>query len=337
VGVALALLASFAGLAVIADSSDTVRRAVLLPRLIASRAVHVWAFGYRAHNGSERSAYLVVPAWYRARHDPRLPLIISPHGRGVSGRANVRLWGDLPALGRFAVLSPDGEGGYSWGDPGQISDLAKMPSLAQEALPWLRVEAHHVYAFGGSMGGQETLLLLAQHPRLLAGAAAFDSVADFGYQYREFPLLSCNRRCLRAWREPLGWALQDIARKEIGGTPTSNPRGYARRSPLDYVHQIALSHVPLELWWSRNDLIVRNQREQSGELFREIRQINPKAAIEGFVGSWAHTAEMRSTARLPFALAELGLLPARFDRRSRRADYSSRPGSWPKVGPRAVD
>jgi pimeloyl-ACP methyl ester carboxylesterase len=34
-------------------------------------------------------------------------------------------------------------------------------------------------AVGGSMGGHETLLLLGQYPKLLAGAVAFDSVTNF--------------------------------------------------------------------------------------------------------------------------------------------------------------
>jgi pimeloyl-ACP methyl ester carboxylesterase len=52
-----------------------------------------------------------------------------------------------------------------------------MPKLVRGQLPWLRILRHRIYAFGGSMGGQETLLLVARHPRLLAGAAAFDHAA----------------------------------------------------------------------------------------------------------------------------------------------------------------
>ena len=318
-------------------SPPPVLRGVRVSRLALSAAVRVWGFGYRAYDGSHRHAYVVLPAWYGPGHDPIVPLVIAPHGRGVGPHANVRLWGDLPAVGSFALVSPEGEGLYSWGAPGQISDLAGMPRLLHRAMPWLRVDPHRVYAVGGSMGGQETLLLVAEHPHLLAGAAAFDSVADFGYQYRQFPFLRCDRRCLRVWREPVGLALQDIARKEIGGTPASDPYGYALRSPLTYARRIALSRVPLELWWSRNDLIVRNQQEQSGELFRQIKQINPQAAIEGFVGSWAHTAEMRSTTSLPFALEQLGLLPARFDRRPPRADYLAPSTSWPPLARWTVD
>ena len=44
------------------------------------------------------------------------------------------------------------------------------------------------------MGGQETLLLVARYPHLLAGAAAFDPVVDFALQYRDFPRLACSSR-----------------------------------------------------------------------------------------------------------------------------------------------
>lgn len=297
------------------------RSVALVPRLAASSAVRVWEFGYRAHDGSRRRAYVVLPAWYRGGRDPLLPLVISPHGRGVSPVADVRLWGGLPALGRFALVAPEGEGPYSWGAPGQISDLANMPRLLRRAMPWVRINKHRIYAFGGSMGGQETLLLVAEHPHLFAGAAAFDSIANFAYQYREFPYLRCNSRCLHTWREPIGLGLQSIARHEVGGTPTTDPRGYALRSPLAYARQIAFSGTPLELWWSTRDLVVRNQGEQTGELFATIKRFNPYAPLEGFIGSWMHTAEMRSTTRLPFALAELGLLPAGFDQRPLKAHY----------------
>ena len=43
---------------------------------------------------------------------------------------------------------------HSWGYRGQIDDLARMPSIAHGALPWLRIDPQRVYAVGGSMGGQ---------------------------------------------------------------------------------------------------------------------------------------------------------------------------------------
>ncbi len=94
---------------------------------------------YRAHNGASRAAWIVLPAWYGPKDSPPIPLIISPHGRGVSGHANSRIWGTLPAEGPFAVVSPDGQGRllgrYSWGSAGQIEDLARMPTIVAPRAP----------------------------------------------------------------------------------------------------------------------------------------------------------------------------------------------------------
>jgi pimeloyl-ACP methyl ester carboxylesterase len=278
------------------------------------RQVRVVTIRYRAHNGAVRRAYVLLPAWYTARRNPPLPLVISPHGRGVSARANARLWGALPARGGFIVVNPDGEGRtlprYSWGSAGQIDDLARMPVIVRRAIPWVHVDRRRIYAFGGSMGGQETLLLLGRHPRLLAGAAAFDSVTDLALQYRSFRLLSCNVLCQETWNGPIGRSLQALARQEIGGPPARRQFAYALRSPITYARTIAASCVPLQLWWSVKDRVVLDQRRQSGALFKRLRALNPDAPVTAFVGAWRHSAEMHARSRLPAALVQFGLLPS---------------------------
>ena len=258
------------------------------------------AFTYRAWNGETRNAYVVLPKWYGQSRHPRIPLVISPHGRGVGARYNLRFWGGLPAFGPFAVISPDGQGRrlqlYSWGWHGQIEDLARMPTLAEHAVPWLHLDRSRIYAVGGSMGGQETLLLTALHPKLLAGAAALDSATDMTARYVDFPRLAD------------GTLLQQLARVEIGGTPAAVPRAYAARSPIDHVAQLARSGVPLHIWWSTRDRIVVDQQQESGHLYRAIVALNPEAPVTKYVGLWAHTAEMQATARLPLALVKLKLI-----------------------------
>ena len=266
-------------------------------------AVRTIEISYRAHDGFPRRAYVILPAWYGPAHHPSIPLVISPHGRGVSAEENIRRWGHLPAVGRFAVINPEGQGRaltlFSWGDPGEIRDLGRMPQIAEHALPWLHVDRRRVYAFGGSMGGQETLLLVARYPHLLAGAAAFDAPTNMAARYRAFVHL------------PLGAGLQRLARVEIGGTPRSDPRGYADRSPLDSAHKIAFSGVPLQIWWSTRDRIVTDEQDESGLLYRLIKRLNPAAPVTEFVGEWAHTTEMKSHAYLPYALSRFGLMPPR--------------------------
>ena len=273
------------------------------PAQAAAPAVRVIPISYRAHDGLSRRAYVILPAWYGPTLHPPIPLVISPHGRGVGARLNIRRWGRLPAVGGFAVINPEGQGRaltlFSWGDPGEISDLARMPEIAEHALPWLHVDRQRVYAFGGSMGGQETLLLVARFPHLLAGAAAFDAPTNMAARYRAFVHL------------PLGAGLQRLARDEIGGTPANDPRGYALRSPVDCARKIAFSGVPLQIWWSTRDRIVTDERDESGLLYRLIKRLNPDAPVSEFVGDWAHTTEMKSHGYLPYALFRFGLMPPR--------------------------
>ena len=268
---------------------------------------------YRSYDGFRRAATVLLPATYDRRNAAELPLVISPHGRGLTGRANAAAWGSLPALGNFVVVNPDGRGRrldrFSWGYAGQIEDLARMPRIVRAAVPWLKIDRTRIYAFGGSMGGQETLLLVARHPTLLAGAAVFDSVADFARQYRAFPRLRCSGSCRKAWRGLYGRGLQHLAREEIGGSPRTAPFAFARRSPITYASRIARSCVPLQIWWSVADRIVLDQQNQSQRLFQELRRLNPLAPVTAFAGYWVHSYEMQSTTRLPLALATFDLIP----------------------------
>ncbi|MBA2384402.1 MAG: prolyl oligopeptidase family serine peptidase [Actinobacteria bacterium] len=266
-----------------------------------SGGVEEWGIRYRAHNRSPRPAVVLVPAEYGpTRPSPPLPLVISPHGRGVRALTNARLWGGLPAQGRFAVVCPGGMGRrlplHSWGWRGQIADLARMPSIVRATLPWLRIDFQRIYAVGGSMGGQETLLLLGQHPQLLAGTVAFDSVTNFYRRYRDFA------------RTPGGRTLQALARVEVGGTPGTNPDGYVLRSPSHWIRQVASSGVPLQLWWSDADEIVIDQRHQSQKFYDDLRKLGPRGRLEGMTGSWHHTAESYRRLQLPGAVRWLGLV-----------------------------
>ena len=145
------------------------------------------------------------------------------------------------------------------------------------------------------MGGQETLLLLGRHPRLLAGAVAFDSVTDFYRRYDQFARIGKGR------------ALQALARIEVGGTPRTNPDGYRLRSPMHWIGEVADSAVPLQLWWSDADEIVVDQATQSETFFNELQKLRPRGRVEKVTGSWSHTAESYRRLQLPGAVEWLGL------------------------------
>jgi pimeloyl-ACP methyl ester carboxylesterase len=280
----------------------------------ARPAVQTRTIEYESHTGAVRQATVVLPAWYGPNNNPPLPVVISPHGRGATGRSNADFFADMPARARFVLISPDGVGRslkrFSYGFAGQIDDLAEMPDFATRSLPWLRIDRSRIYALGSSMGGQETLLLVARHPRLLAGAAAMDSVTDLGRRYAQLPQLPCDARCLARWHKPTGVVLQETMAREVGGTPATKPAAYAARSALDRAAAIARSGVPLQIWWSTQDRIVFDQEHQSEALFRALRRLNPEAPVSAYVGRWRHSTEMRASALLPVALSRFGLLPA---------------------------
>jgi poly(3-hydroxybutyrate) depolymerase len=259
-------------------------------------AVRTWTIHYTAHNGSDRLASVMLPAWYGPAKNPPLPVIISPHGRNGTGRSNTKYFGDLPAIGKFAVISPDGMGRRlgrkSYAYAGQIDDLAKMPEIAEQALPWLRLDRTRVYAIGSSMGGHETLMLIARYPKLLAGAAALDSVTHLARRYDQLPTTD----------------LQSAMRTEVGGTPTQRPAAYKARSPLANAAAIARAGVPLQIWWSTKDKVVIDQQHQSGTLFRTLRTLGPAAPLSVYIGRWPHSKEMKSDQLLPIVLEELDLL-----------------------------
>jgi poly(3-hydroxybutyrate) depolymerase len=259
---------------------------------------------YRASGGQRRIALLILPRRYGPQNHPPLPLIISPHGRGAGPFLELgRAWGQLAARGRFAIVIPEGQGRrlahHSWGYPGQIDDLARMPQIVRQAVPWLRVDDRRIYAVGGSMGGQETLLLVARNPHLLAGAVSFDAPTDLARRYLQFSSLpNCDR-------------LRGLMQLEIGGPPDELVDAYEERSPLHFAEEIASSGVPLQIWWSTRDELVTDQRSQSGSLYARIKELNPAAPVTKVVGTWPHTAELRWDRGFPEALRFLGLLPGR--------------------------
>jgi pimeloyl-ACP methyl ester carboxylesterase len=292
--------AVFAGLAAIAPSAEVQAR---VPPEFSVRYrgdVAEYKLHYEANGGHRRIVFVLLPRWYGPRRHPRLPLIIAPHGRGAGpflGQA--RVWGQLPAKDRFAVVIPEGQGRvlahHSWGYRGQIDDLARMPAILRASLPWLRIDSPRIYGVGGSMGGQETLLLVAEYPRLLAGAVTFDAPTDLARRYQQVGVL------------PNASSLRTLMRTEVGGTPDELPDAYADRSPLDFAQAIADSGVPLEMWWSTRDELVVDQQTQCGRLFGELRRLSPRGGVVRVVGRWPHVAELRWDRGLPRALHFLHL------------------------------
>ena len=227
---------------------------------------------FRGPGGHEDAVVVAMPAWYGPRRHPALPLIISPHGRGGTARGNARRWGNLPGRLRVIVLNAGLSGRRlqrdSWAWPPEIDGLARLPGLVRHRVRYLRFDPRRIYAAGDSMGGQEALMLLARHPRLLAAVAAADPVANFLERERQFPRSADSR------------GEQSRARVEVGASVQHAPSLYLRRSPSAYAATIAASGVPTRLWWSRLDRVVIGQRTtQAGELFAAVKRLDPHARI----------------------------------------------------------
>jgi poly(3-hydroxybutyrate) depolymerase len=269
--------------------------AALLEAIADLPLTRMMRIGYRAHDGSWRKAIVLAP-----RHDPHgLPLVIAPHGRGGDAAHACAVWGDLPGYARVAVVCADDPGRatahYAWGDPGTIRDLARLPTIVAQALPGL-VRARAIYAVGDSMGGQEVLLLMAAQPRLLRGAVAMDPTTNLALRYSQLAQVPNG---LRDW--------QPLMRLEVGGTPSQIPLAYAARSPIDHLHAIASSDVPLEVWWSLRDRAVPTKPgTQAQDFIGELAEARPRAIVCQRMGWWVHGWPWRHS--VWDALRFLGLL-----------------------------
>ena len=230
---------------------------------------------------------------------PPLPLVISPHGRGVRAITNARLWRDLPGRGGFAVVCPGGMGRrlplHSWGWRGQIDDLARMPAILRATRPWLRID-------------RADLRRRRKHGRAGDAASARPAPA---------PARRCGRvRLGDGLRAPLPAVRAHAqgtdapgARPGRGGRHAApNPRAYVLRSPQHWLREIAESGVPLQLWWSDADEIVVDQGRSQGGSSGSCR-LEPRGRLEKVTGSWSHTAESYTRLQLPGAVAWLGLVP----------------------------
>ena len=298
------------------------------PRPRRVGAPQVITITYTAHNGVPRDATVLLPASYEPGNNPPIPLVISPHGRGATGRSNSRFWGRMPTRGNFAVVNPDGMGrqlkGFSYGYAGHIDDLARMPQIVAKALPWVRIDRERIYALGSSMGGQETLLLVARHPRLLAGAAAMDSVTDLGAALRPAARRAVRTRVRRALGRvggrlpPVG----DAARGRRDARATARAYAAAARSARP-----GRSRAPAcrcRSGGAETDRIVSDQEHQSEALVHELRRIGSRAPLIAYSGRWAHSKEMRATALLPLALRSTSASCGPSSSRSRSRSGASR-------------
>ena len=263
-----------------------------------------WGIRYRAHTSVLRWAVLIAPTQFGPGNpSPPLPLVVSPHGRGVRARTNARdvgeprrtrnLRGHLP--GRDGPPPPAPLVGLSRARSTTSCGCRRSSRRTGRGSASTRIASTRSAA---AWADTRRLLLVSRPAARLAGAVAFDSVTDFVRRYDDFAALGRKGRVLQA-----------LARLEVGGTPATHRDAYLRRSPAHFAQKIASSGVPLQMWWSDADEIVTGQENQSGKLFAELHALGTAGPLEKVTGSWSHTAESYRDLQLPGAVQWLGLVP----------------------------
>ena len=165
-----------------------------------------------------------------------------------------------------------------------------MQYVAKATLPWLRVKPHAVFALGGSMGGQETLLLVAGHGGCWARPTGLRPISPYATG------TSDSGRHIAGAGAPR-------ARRHTG----CHPGAYARCGLLiAHTRAIAFSQVPLQLYWSVADEVVLTAVPPSG-CSANLRA-QPRSASSLPSRLWTHSDGMPLL--LPRALRGFGPLPA---------------------------
>jgi len=149
----------------------------------------------------------------------------------------------------------------------------------------------NVVAVGGlSMGGQEALVLAAQHADDVTSVWAVNPVVDLAHWHDDIRDGRASAALLDA---------DATIRDEVGGAPSERPEGYTRRSPIAYAEELARTVV--RLVWSGADTIIPGQasyhahalaeqlRERGGRIDERIVTHAPSAPADD-PGRFAHEA-----------------------------------------------
>ncbi len=246
---------------------------------------------YRGAGGQERRAILDVPT----AGDGPLPLVLTPHPANWTAAENFhggaahtlmdhRGWRGIAERHGVIVVAPDLEGREtaltSLGYDGTLRDM--VAAVEAVRAMGVRVDPERLYVTGVSMGGQEALLLLARFPGMFAAGMAFNAVVDLAGWYAD--LVASPHYADLVGEDP---TLDELVRREIGGTPEEVPEAYAARSPLTYATD--LTRTPLLLYWSHLDDIVPNQTtRQTKWLYDAIKARDALAPVAEFNHTWSH-------------------------------------------------
>ena len=235
------------------------------------------------HDGGLQRAVLRLP---RRTARGRLPIIFAPHPfswsvdddyyGGCSGLKAARHsgWRGVPSELGVAVLQPFGHHrAVEWCSMGYAGVIRDVPAWIDVVDDAVGIDRDRVYGCGLSMGGLESLLAAAHHPRLFAAVFAFNPVVDARAWYED--LARTESAELRAEGS------DTLIAREVGGLPNEIPGAWAERSVFGAID--GLRTMPTTIWWSRVDLVVPRQAERHGKhLYDELKRRDPAAPVSEY-------------------------------------------------------
>lgn len=238
------------------------------------------------------ASFYFPPSWREG--DGKIPMLVTLHSWSYGyTKKDPASWAASECASRgWAMLYPHFRGPNKT-PQGCGSDLAVQDIVDQ--IEWAiknrPVDPDRVYILGGSGGGHMTMLMVARHPGLFAGAYAACGISDLARWYRE-----CMTKLYPVYA--------DMMEKACGGTPDENPGEYARRSPLTYLSSVRSGSVPFSIVAGIRD---GHRRKDGGSVpvGQSIRAYNALAAEQDRV-SEEIIGEIERLEKVPAHLAFKG-------------------------------
>ena len=234
------------------------------------------------YNNTSSELLLSLPLDFKS--DKAYPLIISPHPFGWSNFENFAYgatdliqpfngWVGISDKFKVIIALPLGHGRVfnkvSLGWEAQIKDLVSIPKILEDMD--IKIKESKIYICGLSMGGMETLTTLGMYPETFKAGFSFNGIADLGAWYDDIVNERTDKKLLEI-------QIDKLIVEEIGGKPNECIEEYNKRSPVNYIDNLAKSNFMI--YWSSKESIVVNQKSKQGKkLYNLIKNKNPSSQV----------------------------------------------------------
>ena len=243
------------------------------------------------YNNTSSELLLSLPLDFKS--DKVYPLIISPHPFGWSNFENFAHgaadliqpfngWVGISDKFKVIIALPLGHGRVfnkvSLGWEAQIKDLVSIPKILEDID--IKIKESKIYICGLSMGGMEALTTLGMYPETFKAGFSFNGITDLGAWYDDIVNERTDKKLLEI-------QIDKLIVEEIGGKPNECIEEYNKRSPINYIDNLAKSNFMI--YWSSKESIVVNQKSKQGKkLYNLIKNKNPNSQVYEHDHSYDH-------------------------------------------------